>query len=183
MGLRRRHVLDDPAVVEDVLDRDAVDQHEVVGEQPSMAAPPHRLRAHHGDVARPGEREQLVDSGAELAGAHVVGVGPELLVAQAGVRRVGDRSATAAERGHPRVGEPVLRQPRGHGSGRELGVPATARVAADVDQGIEADPPGECGEVLRAQRAVAHGADPARSKLSGHGALRSRSRRGRRCPR
>ena len=40
----------DSLVVEDVLHRGAVDEDEVVGEQPAVAAPPHRLRAHDRDA-------------------------------------------------------------------------------------------------------------------------------------
>ena len=80
----RDGVGDVSTIVHEVHDLDRSDQHEVVGEQSPMATPPERFAAHHrGRFDR--VIQQLVHTGEELIGSHVVGVGPERCVAQGGV--------------------------------------------------------------------------------------------------
>src|SRR5690606_4755605 len=84
VGRRRKYVKPGWLLVDDVTDGNAPrDQH--IGNDPAMAAPPDRLGAHAG---RPGgirNREELGESLLELAGCHVIGIGPEGRVPPSGV--------------------------------------------------------------------------------------------------
>lgn len=65
------------ALGQDVGDGDAAGE-QMIGDDPAMAAPPHRLGAHDRD--RPGQPEQPGQAGAELGGERVVGVVAEARV-------------------------------------------------------------------------------------------------------
>jgi hypothetical protein len=60
-------------LADDVHDRHAA-REQVVGDDPAMAAPPHRLGAHDRDGRALRDREQLVEAGVELRRQRIVGV-------------------------------------------------------------------------------------------------------------
>src|SRR3546814_14636322 len=91
------------AVVHQVDDVDATHADQVIGEQAAVAAPPHRLAAHHGDGRFGGESQQLLDALREPVRLHVVGVGAERVVAQGDVLRVGTLEALGHGLGKPDV--------------------------------------------------------------------------------
>src|SRR4051812_5972277 len=82
----RELVLGGAAGAGDVADRGAADEQRV-GEQPPVAAPPRRLRAHHGDALLSGPGLQPLEPARELLARHVVGVALERRVLPAGVGR------------------------------------------------------------------------------------------------
>ena len=69
---------------EDVHHGDAV-RGERVGEQPTMALPPERLRAHHGGSRHARVAHQALEAGGKSVGVHVVGIPPERRVGPGGV--------------------------------------------------------------------------------------------------
>ncbi len=97
----------------------------------------------------------------------MVGVGPELLVAQAGVRGLRVHGAAAPEGTDPPVVDTRRREPLLHGRAREVGVAAAAWVAADVDDDRDAGADGEAGEVAGGEGPVAEGANGRTLRLGG----------------
>jgi len=71
-----------------VADRDALGQ-QVVGHEPAMATPPHRLGAHDRAAMLIGQRAQLREPGTKRLGHRVIGVIAEGVVAPERVRRLG----------------------------------------------------------------------------------------------
>jgi hypothetical protein len=150
----RRRVFDEASVVEEVLDAHLLDEHEVVGEQATMAAPPHRFGAHDCHPAGPCQGGELCDPFGELVGHHVIGIGAELLVAQSDVRRIWCRLASTTERRQPPVVHPVLGEPRRHLLAGEVRVSPAAREPADVDDGLHSGVAGHGDELFRSEGAV-----------------------------
>ena len=73
----RAKVWRQPAVVHEVLDRNAAGDLGEIGYKPPVAAPPEALAAHHGQPLRGGLGEDLVDGGKEVRSPHVPGITTE----------------------------------------------------------------------------------------------------------
>ncbi len=147
------------AVVHQVDDLDVTDEHQVVGQQAPMTAPPDRLAAH--DRRLPDRRlgQQALDAGAEVLRLHVVGVAAERVVAQRGVAGVGLCPPAAAELPLPRVLEPALGQPGLQRLAVELRVVPAARVRPHVDDLFDTGRLEQRRELVLRQRPVTDGVD------------------------
>jgi hypothetical protein len=135
---------------------------QVVGDDPSVAAPPHRLGAHHGGGPLGAPAVQVVEGVAELLGQRVVGVVVEAAVLPPAVDLVGHALARSssgealrphqvdADRGERRAERVLV----------ELRVPPRARQPADVDDQLDAGPREQVQELVDRPVGVADREDP-----------------------
>ena len=81
-GLHRRIVANETSIMEEMFDGHPLDQHKVIGDKAAMAPPPQRFGAHDCRTMGACHLEQLVDAFSKFGAGHVIGVPPELVVAQ-----------------------------------------------------------------------------------------------------
>ncbi len=122
--------------MEQMLDVNPLDQHEVVGEKAPVTTPPQRFGAHDCYGLRACNLEQVVDSRSKLETGHVVGIGSKLVVAQRLVWRSLIRPAPSSQVGAPPVVDLSGGKPFLHRLPTELGVATAARIAANVDNSL-----------------------------------------------
>ena len=125
---------------EDMAD-DLVAREEVVGDDPSMASPPHALRAHDRDAPRATLGAELIEGASEIRGQGVIGVVVEAAVLPP---RVGLEGHVPAHRASTRqrlfatVGDPRVLQGRSQRVLVELRVPLRAGETPHVDDTLHA---------------------------------------------
>jgi hypothetical protein len=109
----------------------------MIGDDPAVAAPPHRLGAHDRGRLAAREREQLGEAVAKLGGERVVRVVLERRDSPRVVRERGrllGLAAAAAERGERGVRDVALRERLADRGLVELRIRARAADRADVDE-------------------------------------------------
>ena len=82
-----------PPVVEQVPDIHVAEEDERVSQKASMTAPPHAFGAHHHHSVGRSQFDQRIEAGPELLCGHVIGIGPERLVAQRDMWAIQDEGA------------------------------------------------------------------------------------------
>jgi hypothetical protein len=112
-------------------------QDQRVGDQSSVASPPHRLRAQDRERRRaPRRAHKFIDGGAEPVGIHVLREGPEGRDSQCVMSRHApriDRAAPSERVAAPGVPDPVIGQAPRQRLAAEVRVPPGAGEPADVD--------------------------------------------------
>src|ERR1700686_2591183 len=137
----------------DVLDRKALDQRDVIGDKPPMAAPPDALRAHDRGWRARSLTKYLEKSRAERFGPHVRGVVAKPLVLKSDVRRTAGRfAAKTAEPQLPSIRDPAFRERLGERLTDELRVVTALRNAANVDEPFDRRHAEQCDEIGRWER-------------------------------
>ncbi|EEF26456.1 conserved hypothetical protein [Ricinus communis] len=158
VGERRQLVRLALARIDDVVDGHAAHQQRI-GDERAVAAPRHRFRAHQRAGPALRELDDRVDVGREFVGLHVVRVAAERRVAPAGVRRVLERAAQAAEAFQVTVFDTGIGQRRGELVLPELRIVARFRHRADIEQAGDAVLPEQPDELLDRTVRMADGAD------------------------
>ena len=169
-----RLVLRVTPVVHQVPDLYLAHEYQVIGEQTTVAAPPHGLAAHHRKIVTTGE--EVVDAGEERLGLHVVGIGSERRVPKGDVLRAGLEPAAASQVLHPDIADVGLRQPPGHLLGAVLRVATTPGERTDVDDVGQPGAVGQRDEVFLWKGAMTDGRDDHATGASERSVGRCRTR-------
>lgn len=145
------------AVLHQMDDLHAPHQHQMVGQQTTVATPPHRLAAHHRRQAT--DVQESVHPPAELLSLHVVGVRLERRVTEGGVSRSPYRAASPTEIFQPGVSDPRHREPAAHLLAPVLRVVSTSGIRPDIDHLRDTHSPQERCELVRGESPVTDGED------------------------
>lgn len=145
------------AVVREMDHAGSAEEDRGVGQQAPVAAPPQRLRAHHGSDSLGGFHQQLGQRHPELLALHVVRVAAKGGVAQTGVAALWHGMPPATEAGLPAIGDAGLGNPALHGLAIEVGHSPAPWRGAHVYQIGDLGCPEQLDEALGGKPAVTDG--------------------------
>ena len=120
-------------LIEDVVNRSA-SRESRVGDERAMTSPWHRLRAHDSDRLEARQSKKVIQSFAELARFHVVGVGPKARVSPLGVVRIPTSPPPAAKRWEVRISPAAVDDCPFQGRAGKVRIPDGCGKGANINQ-------------------------------------------------